>query len=87
MERQFQHRDLIRVTGIPLRLARRLKGALFEPEFPKLGTEGYIDVPRILLMSALEAAARLANGLHGAHAEISVVRVLNRLDQAIAEYD
>jgi hypothetical protein len=86
MQRQFQHRQVIRVPQIPTRFGRRLKGLFFEAVLPAQGAEGYIDAPRMLLLSALDAVGRLADGVHGPRAELTVAAVLRRLEQAIAAH-
>jgi hypothetical protein len=80
----LREREEMRITGIPSQLARQLSGLLFEPILPTVGEEGYIDAPRILLLCALDAAARLADSLHVAKAELSLDEVLKRLRQTMA---
>jgi hypothetical protein len=77
-------RDMIRVQRIPVTLGRRLSGLPFDLILPTTGEEGYVDAPRPLLIAALDAVCRLANGMKVRRAELPTADVLERLKRMIA---
>ena len=83
MEQGYADREMVRVKGIPAAVARGLEMPLFDPVLPTVGEEGYIDAPRLLLASALDAAARLADSLHVKKDDLSVADVMKRIEREI----
>lgn len=73
----------IRARRIPVTLGRQLSGVLFEVTLPTMGAEGYVDAPRPLLLSALDAVCRLAHGMKVRRSELLTVDVLERLERMI----
>jgi hypothetical protein len=85
LEERFQEKDrVIRVHNIPSDQARQLSPLLFDITVPNIGDASYLDAPRPLLMVALEAAHRLANGMRVKRAELSTDDFLARLNREIA---
>jgi hypothetical protein len=58
-------------------------GLLFDLTLPTTGEEGYADAPQSLLLAALDALCRLANGMKGRRSELLTADVLERLDRMI----
>ena len=56
---------------------------LFDPTLPTVGEHGYVDAPRMLIRSALDAAARVADSLHIKKDELMVAEVMGRLEREI----
>ena len=82
LEEICRDRDTIRVR-IPLEQARKLSDLLFGIILPQTGDKACLDAPRTLLLSALEAACRLANGMKVKRAELTTSKFLERLDREI----
>jgi hypothetical protein len=83
LEEICRRRDMIRARRIPVTLGRHLSGSLFDLILPATGDEGYIDAPRPLLLAALDAACRLANGMKVRRSELLTTDVLERLERLI----
>jgi superfamily II DNA or RNA helicase len=83
MDDHFRRRNMIRVTGIPVATAQRLGELLFDVEIGEDGEEAVVDAPRTLLASAMDAAARVADGQHTARARLSVEAVIRALDREV----
>jgi len=81
MDDHFARRNIIRVTDIPVDTAQRLDQVLFDVVTED--GESVIDAPRPLLASALDAAARVADGQHSARARVSVEAVIRALDREV----
>jgi len=82
LEGIFQDKEIIRAT-IPTSIGSHLTGLLFDLVLPGTGEAGFVDAPRPLLMSALEASCRLANGMKAKKSELSTDQFLGRLDREI----
>jgi Helicase conserved C-terminal domain/SNF2-related domain len=65
LEEICRRRDVIRARRIPVTLGRHPTGLLFDLTLPTTGEEGYVDAPQPLLLAALDAVCRLANGMSG----------------------
>jgi hypothetical protein len=63
--------------------ARVLFGLLFDVTIPNTGEESYLDASCPLLMAALEAPHRLADGMEVRKSELSTDDFLARLDRVI----
>jgi len=74
---------VLRVRRIPSTQAHNLSHLLFDMTRPTTGDESYLDAPRPLLVAALEAAHRLANGMKVRRAELSTDDFLARPQRAI----
>jgi hypothetical protein len=74
---------VLRVRRIPSAQADRLSHLLFDMTMPTTGDESYLDAPRPLLVAALEAAHRLANGMKVKKSELSTDDFLARLQRVI----
>lgn len=83
MERSYAKRNVLRISGIPLSIARRLETPLFEAVLPGVGEEGYVDAPRLLLTCAFDAAARVGDSLHKKKDELAVSALMGRLEREI----
>ena len=84
LEEIFQEKDLvIQVRRIPSMQARALSGLLFDVTIPTIGEESSVGASHPLLMAALEAAQRLANGMKVKRAELSTDDFLARLSRVI----
>jgi hypothetical protein len=73
----------LRVRRIPSAQADRLSHLLFDMTRPTTGDESYLDAPRPLLVAALEAAHRLANGMKIKKSELATEDFLARLQRVI----
>jgi superfamily II DNA or RNA helicase len=74
---------VLRVRRIPSAQANCLSHLLFDMTMPTTGDESYLDAPRPLLVAALEAAHRLANGMKVKKSELSTDDCLARLQRVI----
>jgi len=74
---------VLRVRRIPSAQADRLSHLLFDMTMPTTGDESYLDASRPLLVAALEAAYRLANGMKVKKSELSTDDFLARLHRVI----
>jgi hypothetical protein len=84
LEEIMQAQDrVIRVRRIPSVQARSLSDLLFDMTVPNTGEESYLDAPRPLLIAALEAAHRLANGMKVKKSELRTDDFLARLHRMI----
>ncbi|EIC28476.1 helicase-related protein [Methylomicrobium album] len=64
LEEQFFNRDTaLRVSSLPRDLENTLMTGLITPKFPSQG-EGHIDVPILIVQTALESLARRIDGNH-----------------------
>jgi predicted nucleic acid-binding protein len=72
-----------RVRRIPREQAQALSHLLFDITIPNTGDECHMDVPRPLLIAALEAAYRLADELKVRKSELSTDDMLARLQREI----
>jgi hypothetical protein len=74
---------VLHVRRIPSAQAHNLSHLLFDMTIPTLGDESRLDAPRPLLVAALEAAHRLANGMKVKKSELSTDAFLARLQRVI----
>jgi hypothetical protein len=74
---------VLHVRRIPSAQAHNLSHLLFDLTIPTMGDESRLDAPRPLLMAALEAAHRLANGMKVKKSELSTDDFLARLQRVI----
>jgi superfamily II DNA or RNA helicase len=74
---------VLRVRRIPSAQADRLSHLLFDMTRPTTGDESYLDAPRPLLVAAMEAACRLANGMRVKKSELATDDFLTRLHRVI----
>jgi hypothetical protein len=82
LEEILQERETLRAR-MPVEPARMLSHLLFDLSVPSAGEHAHIDAPRPLLMSALDAAYRLANGMKVKKAALTTEAFLARLDREI----
>jgi hypothetical protein len=82
LERICEEREVLRAR-IPISLARRLSHLLFDITIPSAGEYAFIDAPKALLTSSLEAAYRLANSMKMKKAQLTTELFLGRLDREV----
>jgi hypothetical protein len=75
--------NLLHGCRIPSIQARALSGLLFDVNIPPIGEESYVGAARPLLMAALAAAHRLANGMKVKRLELATDDFLARLHRVI----
>ena len=74
---------VLRVRRIPSAQAHHLSHLLFDITMPNIGDDSYLDAPRPLLVTALEAAYRLASGMKVKKSQLSTDDFLARLQRVI----
>jgi hypothetical protein len=83
MDNSFAEREVLRIKHLPVDIARHLTMPLFDPTLPTVGEHGYVDAPQMLIRSALDAAARVADSLHVKKDELMVTDVMGRLEREV----
>lgn len=80
----FKEREQIQVTDLPANILRTVTGdLLFDCQVPNIGDKAHLLAPRVLALSAIDAANRLVDSMKVRKGDLRVDTVMARLQREI----